>query len=964
MKNFLNKLKAICSQNKTAVGLLAAGFVVVIIVVSVTVALVPGSKLTRIEIASPPVKTRYIEKQLLDPTGLEVVAFYGKNRVPITDYTLDKSELHKEDKQVTVSFTDGGITETASFDITVAIKSLLSIEISSPPSKSEYVEGAFFEPDGITVTACYDNGERDAVTGWDYDKKTALGIADERVTVTYCGLSASVGITVNPKLLKSISIARLPYRSTYTAGEYFDFLGLEIRAEYDNAQGETVAAWDYDKKDPLTVADTCVEISYSLHGVTETATIAVSVAPAPPRKPPEQERVDSVLSVLPPAEKLTAQNLSAIEYALSLLGGLADPTREQSELMDKLERRRSEIAEGLPSPAPEPEYIVSYAVEGGLVFADIDYGDNPVKYKNSSGEVLLADAYSQTAADTGYEFRGWSIGGRRVTAIENATADLTVYAVFEPTATTDIVFKDYIDGAELLTLRSVSRTADYDFDGNRTDASIYSASGLLPVAYYSAERERIRSADLSIGKTITVYALVAQARELHLISGNNATVGWTYAFTVGASVEQTIKPSNVGTVFVAPIGSVVTIMSTHANIDDILVDGVAKGERVNNTAVKAEFVLESGEYPVSVSFETVLSGAATLSFVGYNSHSVLYPSGWNGFIADVDMDTIAFIYDEASDVYLNTYTIDGVVYYFDDLASYRFGGDTQIRVNRVVNSFSFTVVYGNGTESFDDIAGKRSLRAALGEIDAEALETLNSILADDRLYTDPDKRDAVSKETVLSAILRGDVTVYSDWLRPAPQPMSPVFAPVDYGECDFVNTWTATFMRGGDVLSSELVLAADGTYAYATTVNGALSVTVGGVYRIENGAVVIKTLQTGGDGLVTASDISIDIAFVMDGLLVADFVDLRGTVKTVFSHTLASGGVRPINYTGREFVGTYELDVGTIALRENGTAVITSDGIESTAYYRVTEDGKVYIFENGTIGTGEIILISESLIGR
>ena len=98
----------------------------------------------------------------------------------------------------------------------------------------------------------------------------------------------------------------------------------------------------------------------------------------------------------------------------------------------------------------------------------------------------------------------------------------------------------------------------------------------------------------------------------------------------------------------------------------------------------------------------------------------------------------------------------------------------------------------------------------------------------------------------------------------------------------------------------------------------------------------------------------IDILFVQDGLLCARFIDVRGTVKTVFDHTLTRGPVRPVNYSGKEFIGTYEADGVRLELRANGTAVIQQDGKQTVGYYRVTDDGRLFIYDNETVGTGEI----------
>ena len=48
------------------------------------------------------------------------------------------------------------------------------------------------------------------------------------------------------------------------------------------------------------------------------------------------------------------------------------------------------------------------------------------------------------------------------------------------------------------------------------------------------------------------------------------------------------------------------------------------------------------------------------------------------------------------------------------------------------------------------------------------------------------------------------------------------------------------------------------------------------------------------------------------------------------------------------------LNGAKIELRENGTAVIVYDNQSFTVNYRVDEDGKLIVFDNGDLGTGEV----------
>lgn len=76
---------------------------------------------------------------------------------------------------------------------------LTGIEITTPPSKIEYVEGETFDSTGMVVTANYSDGSAEAVTDYTVDKTEPLTVSDTVVTVSYEGFTATVNITVTEK---------------------------------------------------------------------------------------------------------------------------------------------------------------------------------------------------------------------------------------------------------------------------------------------------------------------------------------------------------------------------------------------------------------------------------------------------------------------------------------------------------------------------------------------------------------------------------------------------------------------------------------------------------------------------------------------------------------------------------------------------------------------------------------------
>ena len=82
----------------------------------------PGVSLNSISIYTPPAKTEYVEGEKFDPTGMVVSANYTDNSSrEVTTYTYTPSgNLAVSDNEITVSYTEEGITRTATQKISVS----------------------------------------------------------------------------------------------------------------------------------------------------------------------------------------------------------------------------------------------------------------------------------------------------------------------------------------------------------------------------------------------------------------------------------------------------------------------------------------------------------------------------------------------------------------------------------------------------------------------------------------------------------------------------------------------------------------------------------------------------------------------------------------------------------------------------------------------------------------------------
>ena len=122
-------------------------------------------KLETLAITKQPNKTVYKSGESFDPTGMVVTAGYGYGLTSdVTGYTVSPQVLTDGVTEVTITYTEGRITKTASVPVTVK-KVLVSIAITANPTKMTYQYLETFDPAGMVVTATYSDESSEEVPG-------------------------------------------------------------------------------------------------------------------------------------------------------------------------------------------------------------------------------------------------------------------------------------------------------------------------------------------------------------------------------------------------------------------------------------------------------------------------------------------------------------------------------------------------------------------------------------------------------------------------------------------------------------------------------------------------------------------------------------------------------------------------------------------------------------------------------
>lgn len=154
-----------------------------------------SDSLSSIEVV-PPAKIDYIEGEEFNPAGMIVRAYYNKGQLNeqvqiVENYEITGFDTERVGNQI-VTVTYGG--KEAQFVVIVKAKKLLSITVT-PPAKTTYYEGELFDSTGMVVTANYDNGKSEEVTGYEvlgYDSNTGT----KTITIIYNGVSATFNVVV------------------------------------------------------------------------------------------------------------------------------------------------------------------------------------------------------------------------------------------------------------------------------------------------------------------------------------------------------------------------------------------------------------------------------------------------------------------------------------------------------------------------------------------------------------------------------------------------------------------------------------------------------------------------------------------------------------------------------------------------------------------------------------------------
>ena len=181
-------------------------------------------------------------------------------------------------KTVTVSYTEGDITKTATYQITVSnpSKTLSSITLDTTNVQMVFDLGDTFNYDNLVVTAHYSDSSTDVVSPTSVTSPDMSSAGIKTITVTYQSQTASYQITVN-QVLTNISLDTSSVKKTFNVGDTFTYSGLVVTAHYNDSSSDTIAA-GYTVSSPDMSSAGTKEVTVTYNSKSATYNISVTSA--------------------------------------------------------------------------------------------------------------------------------------------------------------------------------------------------------------------------------------------------------------------------------------------------------------------------------------------------------------------------------------------------------------------------------------------------------------------------------------------------------------------------------------------------------------------------------------------------------------------------------------------------------------------------------------------------------------
>lgn len=136
-----------------------------------------------------------------------------------TGLTKDKVTVNGKEVSAFENPSTGDMRVLHELEVLKVVKKVESIEITTPPDKTEYMAGEDFDPTGMVVTAVYEDGTSEPITNYIIFRGDKLVQGQADVTIQYDDGSANSGINVKQTITVKPYVG--DHRHTYDGGPWY-----------------------------------------------------------------------------------------------------------------------------------------------------------------------------------------------------------------------------------------------------------------------------------------------------------------------------------------------------------------------------------------------------------------------------------------------------------------------------------------------------------------------------------------------------------------------------------------------------------------------------------------------------------------------------------------------------------------------------------------------------------------------
>lgn len=201
---------------------------------------VTKNSVEKLEIKQSPKKLEYDAGDDFDTEEMIIEATFKDGSVrEVKEYeVIDGKDLKNGQTSVNIVYQEGKV----SLPIKVNPNPVVKMEITAPPTKTEYVEGQDFNREGMVVKVTYENGKVKNVTSYTVENGTKLTKGQDKVVIKFEDKTYDQKIVVKEKKPLSIEIKTMPTKTKYVQyQDKFDVGGGAIAVKYNDGSSEEVS---------------------------------------------------------------------------------------------------------------------------------------------------------------------------------------------------------------------------------------------------------------------------------------------------------------------------------------------------------------------------------------------------------------------------------------------------------------------------------------------------------------------------------------------------------------------------------------------------------------------------------------------------------------------------------------------------------------------------------------------------